>query len=73
MGMTDHTLREQLQPDTLLATSSIELSQAGSACMRREETVRESIGYENTHQQRVAIIESLALRLDELQTENDRE
>ena len=63
----DKALREQLPPSKLLDTSSFDLIKAGIACMRREETVREYIGYENTHQQRVAIIESLALRLDGLE------
>ncbi|WP_246989020.1 hypothetical protein [Halorientalis marina] len=62
----DPALRKQLPPSKLPDTSNFDLIKAGIACMRREETVREYIGYENTHQQRVAIIESLALRHDEL-------
>jgi hypothetical protein len=63
----DKALREQLPPSKLLDTSNFDLIKAGIACMRREETVREYIGYENAHQQRVPIIESLALRLDGLE------
>lgn len=72
MSERDSALREQLPPETLLATSNIDLIQAGIACMDRIETVQQYIGYENAHKQRVAIIESLALRVETLRrTENE--
>lgn len=65
----DAALREQLPPERLLATSDIERIRAGIACMDRVETVKQYIGFENAHEQRVAIIESLALRVKELRQE----
>lgn len=68
----DAALREQLPPERLLATTNINLIEAGIACMDRVETVKQYIGYENAHQQRVAIIESLALRVQTLRQQEDR-
>lgn len=66
MTNRDAALREQLPPEKLLAISDIDRIRAGIACMDHVETVQQYIGYENAHKQRVAIIESLALRVDSL-------
>lgn len=70
MSDRDAALREQLPPERLLDCSDIDRIKAGISCMDRVETVQQYIGFENAHEQRIAIIESLALRVEELRQES---
>jgi hypothetical protein len=67
----DARVREVLPPERLLEDSTFRQITAAIACMQRIETVQQYIGYENTHQQRIAIIQSLRFRVLEIRQETE--
>ncbi|AWB28410.1 hypothetical protein [Halococcoides cellulosivorans] len=60
-----------LPPERRLEAPSHRLVEAGIATIPDMETLRECVGYENTHQQRVQILRRLEHRASEIRTQED--
>ncbi|WP_424016174.1 hypothetical protein ACOZ4N_00830 (plasmid) [Halorientalis pallida] len=72
--MTDDEDRDaildQLPPEKLLSATNPGLIRAGIQCMYSLTTVKQYVAYENTHQNRAAILGQLRLRASELRQQD---